>query len=108
MHTRTCTDPRQGRTQTIAHLSACIICVGCCSMQCNCAEGLHFSAFHSLLFCIVCYLCIVYSIVLYIMWYCIMLLCIILFASQFYFCMYCFLVFCIVLYPMALYCIVMH
>ena len=49
MHMRTCTDPRQGRTQTIAHLSglnACIICAGCCSMQCNCAEGLHFSAFH--------------------------------------------------------------
>ena len=64
MHMCTCTDPRQGRTQTIAHLSglnaciicglnaciicglnACIICAGCCSTQCNCAEGLHFSAF---------------------------------------------------------------
>ena len=34
---------------TIAQLSGlkpCIICVGCCSMQCNCAEGLHSSAFH--------------------------------------------------------------
>ena len=26
--------------------NACIISVGCCSMQCNCAEGLHFSVFH--------------------------------------------------------------
>ena len=34
---------------TIAHLSglnACIICAGSCSMQCNCAKGLHFSAFY--------------------------------------------------------------
>jgi len=32
----------------IAHLSgpkACIICASCCSMQCNCAEDLHYSAF---------------------------------------------------------------
>ena len=34
-------------TPTIAQSSGLTptICVGCCSMQCNCAEGLHFSAF---------------------------------------------------------------
>ena len=39
---------KAGHRLYIAHLSglnACIICAGCCSMQCNCAEGLHFSAF---------------------------------------------------------------
>ena len=45
MHT---CDPRQGRTVAqLSGLNACIICAGCCSMQCNSAEGLHFSAFHS-------------------------------------------------------------
>ena len=29
-------------------LQPCILCAGCCSMQCNCTEGLHFSAFHSI------------------------------------------------------------
>ena len=42
MHTRTYTDHLSG-------LNVCIICAGCCSMQCNCAEGLHFSAFHFVL-----------------------------------------------------------
>jgi len=26
--------------------NACTLCAVCCSMLCNCAEGLHFSAFH--------------------------------------------------------------
>ena len=29
-------------------LSGIVVCSSCCSMQCNCAEGLHFSAFHHL------------------------------------------------------------
>ena len=42
---------RQGKTldyDPIEYLTSntCIICAGCCSMLCNCAEGLHFSAFH--------------------------------------------------------------
>ena len=38
---------RQGRTlDQILTSNARIICVGCCSMLCNCTEGLHFCAFH--------------------------------------------------------------
>jgi len=42
---------RQGKTLDygpINYLTSnfCIICAGCCIMLCNCAEGLHFSAFH--------------------------------------------------------------
>ena len=42
---------RQGKTLDYSPIeyytsNACIICAGCCSMLCNCAEGLHFSAFH--------------------------------------------------------------
>ena len=43
---------RQGRTLDYSPIewtetsNACIICAGCCNMLCNCADGLHFSAFH--------------------------------------------------------------
>ena len=43
---------RQGRTLDYSPTewtytnNACIICAGSCSRQCDCAEGLHFSAFH--------------------------------------------------------------
>ena len=47
MHTHTCIDPTTGRTLELSGLktnNACIICTGCCNMQCNCTEGLRFSA----------------------------------------------------------------
>ena len=52
MHMHTCTDittSNKAGHQNIAQLSGlkpAMFCAGCCSMQCNCAEGLHFSAFH--------------------------------------------------------------
>ena len=54
---RTCiraqTLDKAGHRAHLSGLNACIICAGCCSMECNCAEGLHFSAFHY--FCVLIY-----------------------------------------------------